>query len=271
MRVLVTNDDGVNSPFLEWSCALARRLSDDVFVVVPAEEQSWKGKSMTRFSSITAKSRTIGGCPGWMVSGTPADCAHVALAHLSDQPVDLVISGVNVGTNIGIGYLLSSGTVGAGFEANLLGVKALAISQALPRERFKEYSDTRSLPPPFVHDLRNQAMPALEQVLHGVKQWVASAAPEPLTWSLNLPLQFSAPGACAITHLSRSTYERCHRREGDSFHRILATMREDLTPGGDLAALRAGVASLTILSPWKLGQELHSEVEPFLPALKGAQ
>jgi len=66
------------------------------------------------------------------LDGTPADCADIGIYHLFESRPDLLISGINTGGNEGLGFLLSSGTVGACLEANIAGLPAVALSQGLP-------------------------------------------------------------------------------------------------------------------------------------------
>ncbi|MBV8939383.1 MAG: 5'/3'-nucleotidase SurE [Alphaproteobacteria bacterium] len=138
MRILLTNDDGINAPGLKVLERIARKLTSDVWVVAPEQEQSGAAHSLTlhvpvRVRKITARRHAV--------SGTPTDCVLLALQQIIParkpqgreaplKKVDLVLSGVNRGSNVGddISY---SGTVAAAMEATLLGVPAIALSQAL--------------------------------------------------------------------------------------------------------------------------------------------
>jgi 5'-nucleotidase len=124
MRVLVSNDDGVDAAGLR---ALAERLSRDadVWVVAPTDEQSAQSHSLTMTRPLRLLQR---GAQWYGVTGTPADCIYVALHHvLRDQRPDIVVSGINHGSNLGsdIHY---SGTVAAAREACLNGLTAVAVS-----------------------------------------------------------------------------------------------------------------------------------------------
>lgn len=124
MRVLVSNDDGVDAPGLR---ALADRLARDadVWVVAPTEEQSAQSHSLTMTRPLRLQER---GPQRFGLTGTPADCIYVAIHHvLADQRPDIVVSGINHGSNLGsdIHY---SGTVAAAREACLHGLQAIAIS-----------------------------------------------------------------------------------------------------------------------------------------------
>ena len=126
-RFLLTNDDGIYARGID---ALRRELAKDAecIVVAPEVEQSAVGHAITVFRPLMVrKARKNGSVFGYAVSGTPADCVKIGLSELAGGPVDLVVSGINHGRNVGIN-IIYSGTVSAATEAVILGVPALAIS-----------------------------------------------------------------------------------------------------------------------------------------------
>jgi 5'-nucleotidase len=125
-RILLSNDDGISANGLVVLEKIARSLSEDIWVVAPATEQSGAGHSLTLHHPLRpvkiADQR-------YSVNGTPTDCVLLAINHLmKDHPPDLVLSGVNMGVNLGedVHY---SGTVAAAMEGALLGYRAIAFSQ----------------------------------------------------------------------------------------------------------------------------------------------
>jgi len=127
LTILLTNDDGIYAPGL---AALYRELQGlgDVTVVAPESEQSAVGHSISLITPLRVQEVSInGGVEGWAVSGTPADCVKIALAELLPAPPELVVSGLNLGPNVGINVLYS-GTVSAATEAAILGVRGAAFS-----------------------------------------------------------------------------------------------------------------------------------------------
>ncbi len=131
MRILLTNDDGIQAPGFAVLEAIAARLSDDVWAVAPAEEQSGAGHSLTLARPI--RLRRLGE-RRFAVSGTPTDAVMMALAHImKDNPPDLVLSGVNRGANLAEDVTYS-GTVSAAMEGALAGVRSIALSQVYARE-----------------------------------------------------------------------------------------------------------------------------------------
>jgi 5'-nucleotidase len=131
MRILLTNDDGVNAGGLKVLERIARRFSDDIWIVAPTEEQSGAGHSLTL--SRPVRLRKLGE-RRFCVTGTPTDAVMMAVAHLmKDDPPDLVLSGVNRGANLGEDVTYS-GTVSAAMEGAMAGIPAVALSQAYARE-----------------------------------------------------------------------------------------------------------------------------------------
>jgi 5'-nucleotidase len=127
MRILLTNDDGVYAPGL---AALYQSLSarHQVTVVAPESEQSAVGHAITLADPIRVRPlRPRSGLTGWAVRGTPADCVKLGLNELMPRPPELVVSGINLGANVGVNVLYS-GTVSAATEAAILGLPGLAVS-----------------------------------------------------------------------------------------------------------------------------------------------
>ncbi len=125
MKILITNDDGINS---EGLIALANLLSqkNEIVVYAPDGNRSGYSRSMSFHKDITLKEvNFIKGIKAYTLSGTPCDCVKYALTF--EKNVDLVVAGINLGANICYD-IVYSGTVNACVEANLLGYKAIAFS-----------------------------------------------------------------------------------------------------------------------------------------------
>ena len=131
MRFLLTNDDGVNARGLKLLESIVRRLSDDIWIVAPAEEQSGAGHSLTLTKPVRLRRHDD---RRFSVTGTPTDAVMLALAHvMKDNPPDIVLSGINRGANLAEDVTYS-GTVSAAMEGALAGVRSIALSQAYSRE-----------------------------------------------------------------------------------------------------------------------------------------
>lgn len=131
MRVLISNDDGVDAPGI-W--ALYREISKiaETVVVAPTTERSAVGHGISVYSNITLQPHVREGVQwAWGIDGTPADCVKMALTTvMKDNPPDLVISGINRGENTGTS-IIYSGTVAAALEGTMSGLPAIAVSLAV--------------------------------------------------------------------------------------------------------------------------------------------
>jgi 5'-nucleotidase len=125
--ILVTNDDGVHSPGLK---ALAGALAalGEIFVIAPDRERSAAGHSLTLHKPLRATEIA----PRWhVVDGTPTDCVTLGIMGMLKEKPDLVVSGINLGPNLG-DDITYSGTVSAAVEGTLLGIPAIAVSAVDP-------------------------------------------------------------------------------------------------------------------------------------------
>ncbi len=149
MRLLVSNDDGIYSPFLHALVAALREAGHDLYVVAPLTEQSWTGASKCRHRPVVSAACDHGlGVPTWTVDGTPSDCVNIALAHLIPglaAGLDGVVTGINLGLNTTLGFMNASGTIAAAWEGALHGLPAMACSQDLGYEEWRALTETKSL------------------------------------------------------------------------------------------------------------------------------
>jgi 5'-nucleotidase len=131
MRILITNDDGVNARGLRLLESIVRQFTDDIWIVAPSEEQSGAGHSLTLTTPVRLRRHDE---RRFSVTGTPTDAVMLALAHvMKDSPPDVVLSGINRGANLAEDVTYS-GTVSAAMEGALAGVRSIALSQAYSRE-----------------------------------------------------------------------------------------------------------------------------------------
>ena len=127
MRILISNDDGIEARGLRALRDIAKQLSDDVWVVAPEVNHSGAGHSLSLREPIRMRQideRTFA------VRGTPTDCVIMGVRHVLDKRPDVVLSGVNMGQNLAEDVTYS-GTIAAAFEATLVGIRAIALSQAI--------------------------------------------------------------------------------------------------------------------------------------------
>lgn len=174
MNLLVTNDDGIASPFLRELVVALIVAGHAVHVAAPKTEQSWVGAAKSRSRPVHAErldhNQCRAGsphpasaapnpasarpafapafaCPTWSIDGTPSDCVNIALDHLIPRTtsIDAVVSGINVGFNASLGFIIASGTIAGAWEGALHGLPAIAFSQATHRQWFAERALSRWL------------------------------------------------------------------------------------------------------------------------------
>ncbi len=127
MRILLTNDDGIDAPGLHALRQIAAELSDDVWVVAPETNQSGASHSLTLHEPLRMRQLDE---RAYAVRGTPTDCVIMAVRHiLKDAPPTLVLSGVNRGANMAEDVTYS-GTIAGAFEGTILGIRSIAVSLA---------------------------------------------------------------------------------------------------------------------------------------------
>jgi 5'-nucleotidase len=133
LKVLVTNDDGVQAPGIDaLVAALAANPRLDLTVVAPADDSSGTGESLTTTTIGISAGTTASGFPATVVDGFPADAALFGvLQQMRDDPPDLVVSGINAGQNLSAEIIALSGTVGAATWAARQGIPAFAVSAGL--------------------------------------------------------------------------------------------------------------------------------------------
>jgi 5'-nucleotidase len=172
---LLSNDDGVSSFYLR---ALAEALKEhfDVVIAAPKCEQSWIGRAMTRRRPVAVEKCEVAGCVAWSIDGTPCDCVNIAMQHLLEgRRPDIVVSGINIGYNAGIPFILSSGTLGAAIEGAVWQCRALAASQKVPPRYFSLlHTENKTVPADIEGDIRAAAAHAAAFAAEVVKAPVES-------------------------------------------------------------------------------------------------
>lgn len=241
--VLITNDDGIDSPTL---VPLARAVGHlgEVRVVVPSTERSWIGKAITRFDVIQAQPTVRAGVPIYAVSGTPADCVSLGVHTLYGQPPDLVLSGINLGLNFGLAFLLSSGTVGGALEAWIAGVPAIAFSLAIPNDAYGLTGARR------LAALGERPAVAAAVAADIVDRIVAAGFPEAVDcFSVNMPADVGMDTPRAIARVTRSRYGPLFVPAPDTgyLHRFQSLTALEAPADGDMQVVATGAVAITPL------------------------
>ena len=201
MRILITNDDGINAPGL---AALADAVSTigETVIVAPATEMSAVGHAITLSDPLkVTEVKKNGAFFGHAVSGTPADCVKLAYwALLKEQPKpDMLISGINLGSNTGINTIYS-GTVSAATEGAILGLPSFAISL------------TTFVNPDFSHAAKFAAKFA--------RAFLSYACPPGVFFNINVPaVPYDQIKGIKMTQQGMATYEEHYHVRKDPFNR----------------------------------------------------
>jgi 5'-nucleotidase len=149
-RILLTNDDGIDAPGLAVLERIAAALAREVWVVAPEHDQSGVSHAVSLHHPIRIAQR---GLRRWAVTGTPGDCVVMAVSHLMKASApQLLLSGVNRGANLGIETVFS-GTVGGAMTGMMLGIPAIALSQAWTDRAHVRWDTAATLGPPIVRRL----------------------------------------------------------------------------------------------------------------------
>lgn len=224
MRILVTNDDGVYSPGIAALAEAAAQFGD-VRVVAPDVERSSAGHSITSSRPLTYKRTPLAGIEAYRVNGTPADC--VALGTYHWEKVDLVLSGINLGTNLG-NAIWHSGTLAGAKQAALFGLRGIALSTPAT-----ESEPDFEVLKPWVAKVLDLLMPATDLCLVNVN--LPAARPRGLLWTRQSVRHYDGKVVPGNDPMGRPHFW------------FTVTPIESTEPGTDRWALEQGFVSMTPL------------------------
>ena len=233
MKILIVNDDSISAPGIAVLARAAAKLGQ-VWIAAPAEQCSALSQKLTLRELISLEEVRDFPVPvvkAWRIGGTPVDCVKVALEHLLEEKPDVVLSGINNGFNCGqdIAY---SGTLGAAFEAERLGVPAIAFSAA---------SDH------YLDAMEPHLVPLMEELM-GKRAELGSV------WNVNFPAVKEHRPLRGILRdrmvspvsMYRERYVPVQEEDGKVWLecRGMPTPNEMIPEGTDAAAVRAGYISI---------------------------
>lgn len=255
-RPLITNDDGIRSPGLALLARVARAVFGDGLVVAPDRERSATSHALSLHRPLRFHEAPGSLAPAWAIDGTPVDCVLVGLGHLAgasaqanSAPVDLVLSGVNRGPNLGFDCYYS-GTVAAAREGQIKGRAGVAVSLAGETNGGFDF---------------NAVEPAVRALLRAIRDGAGPGPGE--LWNINLPAPAGAsaeeppveawagvPGlrGVQVTRLGRRTYRDAVLVREDPRGKPYAWIGgpldfTEMTPGTDGRAVHDGFVSVTPL------------------------
>ena len=229
MRILVSNDDGVDAPGIRILAAGLRKAGHEVLMVAPDRDRSGASNSLTLDMPIRVVRQDE---HTWRVHGTPTDCVHVAITGMLEHEPDIVVSGINNTANLG-DDVIYSGTVAAAMEGRFLGLPAVALSLVSANRKGMHYETAARAAVEIVARLRADPLPA-DTILN-----------------VNVPdLPWQEIAGFEVTRLgNRHRAEPCTQQEdprGRQWWWIgAAGPEQDAGPGTDFDAVRRGCISIT--------------------------
>ncbi|HXH00648.1 MAG TPA: 5'/3'-nucleotidase SurE [Xanthomonadaceae bacterium] len=229
MRVLVSNDDGVDAPGIRMLAEGLRAAGHEVLTVAPDRDRSGASNSLTLDMPVRVV-RTDAST--WRVHGTPTDCVHVALTGMLDVEPDIVVSGINNTANLG-DDVIYSGTVAAAMEGRFLGLPAVALSLASADHRGEHYATAARAAVEIIARLKTDPLPA-DTILN-----------------VNVPDRaWEAVAGFEVTRLgNRHRSEPCVPQQDPRGRTVYwigpAGPEQDAGPGTDFHAVRSGHISIT--------------------------
>ena len=234
MRILLTNDDGIHAEGLQVLERVARRFSDDVWVVAPETDQSGFAHSLSLSDPLRMRKLSD---KHYAVRGTPTDCVIMAVRQLMPEPPDLILSGINAGSNVA-DDVTYSGTIAGAMEGTLIGIRSIALSQG--------YSVAEEGRTVRWETAEQHAPSVLEKVMN---------LPLPQNVFLNLNFPNCAPEdvrGVAVTNQGRLSHgltldERQDGRGNPYYWLRFGRELLDVRDGTDIAALKSNMISVTPL------------------------
>jgi 5'-nucleotidase len=250
MRLLITNDDGIHA---EGIYILAKELEKEheVIIAAPDDQRSACGHSITLTRPLIIRKVELKGIKSiaYSIDGTPADCVRVAVDKLANGKVDMVISGINRGVNLGTDVIYS-GTVSAAIEAAIYKIPSIAISS-----EFKGEEQNYEL--------------AAKTVMKVLKKLQKENLREDLVLNINVPLKKEESiKDIKVCRIGSRTYNNCfiekEDEQGNKVYEIIGTVNDTIDTGTDVDYFNQGHITLTPLHYDLTNFKILDEVESML-------
>lgn len=229
MRVLVSNDDGVDAPGIRILAEGLREAGHEVYVVAPDRDRSGASNSLTLDLPIRLKRIDHYTCS---VAGTPTDCVHLALTGMLEFEPNIVVSGINNAANLG-DDVIYSGTVSAAMEGRFLGLPAVAVSLVTRNHDAKYFETAARAAVEIVARLKSDPLPA---------NTILNVNVPDLAWSDVRGFEVTRLGN---RHRAEPCLQQADPRGGTVYWIGPAGPEQDAGPGTDFHAVRAGCISIT--------------------------
>ena len=230
-NILITNDDGYDAIGIKVLVEIAEKLGENIYVVSPKNNQSAKSKSITIRNKINFEKISN---YNWIIDGTPTDCMIFALNHIfkSNKP-DLILSGINAGSNVGdeVSY---SGTVAAAWEGAVRGINSIALSQLGGDHKSNSYSCS------------------MNYSVEIIKNLLKIKTKPPLYFNVNFPLNISESNNSNVLYTKLASQKKSDEifvHNSESSYKIGRMLNSyQTTQETDMDALKKNKISLTPLT-----------------------
>lgn len=252
MKVLISNDDGIFSPGLHALAREASRYFEDVVIVAPDVEQSAMGHAITVRRPLRytrTRLRSLPDVPAYRVDGTPADC--VVLGVHNDGRPDVVLSGINFGSNLGYD-VTHSGTVAVAIEGTTMGIPSIAVSLRTGGDEELDFSHAARYSALLASEVAQTGLP--ERTLLNVN--FPTGAPKGLRWSRQ------------STHAYVDTVVRREDPDGRPYYWVAGVPTGEDVPETDYAAIVREYATVTPLHLDLTDRSALSDLPERLPDLE---
>lgn len=244
MRILLSNDDGFLAPGIRCLAKELKKIAD-VVMVAPDRNRSGVSNSLTLDRPVRAHKH---GENEYSVSGTPTDCVHLAVTGMLEEQPDMVVSGINEGSNLS-DDVIYSGTVAAAVEGRFLGLPAIAVS--LVGEKSENYETAAIVVRKMIEHFKSNPM-AKDTILN-----------------INVPdlpidkIKGIKVARLGTRHMAQPTVKAEDPRGGTVYWVGLPGKAQDAGPGTDFAAVQDGYVSVTPLQLDLTHYEKMKEIEPW--------
>ncbi|MCL5018128.1 MAG: 5'/3'-nucleotidase SurE [Candidatus Parvarchaeota archaeon] len=238
MVVLVTNDDGYQSPGIYILYKAAKKVfGDDVVAVAPHQVQSSSGMSFTFHKPLRVEKINHKSMPVFSVSGTPSDCVFMGVYHLFRKKVNLVLSGINIGMNAGLETVYSSGTISASIFGAISGIPSVAFSKNIVEDE-DESGIERDM---------NSVYNSVVSILSKIKK---SGFPKQVELlNINFPYKVDSKTKIRVVKTDHMVFDDLVVKKSDprgkDYYWLYGNMRKDLDPSADIYNLFKGYITIT--------------------------
>ncbi|MCD7782006.1 MAG: 5'/3'-nucleotidase SurE [Methanosphaera sp.] len=255
MKILVTNDDGINSNGIIAAKDAAQQHADTT-VVAPLTQQSGVGHKITLMKPLRATpTQLMDKSEGYIVDGTPTDCVILGVNSIMDEKPDLVVSGINIGENLSKS-ITTSGTLGATFEAASFKIPAIAVSLQVIREDVK-FSNG-------VHNIDyNYAKKILSKLIGRVIEYGMPTGVDIL--NLNIPAKPSGEDIIQAPFAHRMYTTDVEKRidpYGHPYYWIIGNMVDDENENTDVNTIRK--RCLPTVTPVSIDMSVNTDISKWL-------